>query len=98
MLTCATTALPSSQALVPLIDNFELAKGQLKPATEGEQKIDAAYQGLYKQMVELFRRQGHPRRGGCCRRRRWGRCCPPACSPACLPACLLACLPARSPC
>lgn len=45
-------------ALVPLIDNFELAKGQVKPATEGEAKIDAAYQGLYKQMVELFRGLG----------------------------------------
>ena len=43
-------------ALVPLIDNFELAKGQIKLQTEGEQNIDAAYQGLYKQMVELFRR------------------------------------------
>lgn len=40
---------------MPLIDNFELAKSQLKPATEGELKIDAAYQALYKQMVELFR-------------------------------------------
>lgn len=42
-------------AMLPLIDNFELAKGNLKAETEGEKKIDAAYQGLYKQMVELFR-------------------------------------------
>lgn len=45
-------------ALLPLIDNFELAKTQLKLETEGEKKVDAAYQGLYKQMVELFRGLG----------------------------------------
>ena len=45
-------------AMLPLIDNFELAKSQLKLETEGEKKIDAAYQGLYKQMVELFRGLG----------------------------------------
>ena len=45
-------------AMLPLIDNFELAKSQLKLETEGEKKIDGAYQGLYKQMVELFRGLG----------------------------------------
>lgn len=45
-------------AMLPLIDNFELAKSNLKLETEGEEKIDAAYQGLYKQMVELFRGMG----------------------------------------
>ena len=44
--------------MLPLIDNFELAKSQLKLETEGEKKVDAAYQGLYKQMVELFRGLG----------------------------------------
>lgn len=44
--------------LLPLIDNFELAQRQLKVETEGEKKIDGAYQGLYKQMVELFRGLG----------------------------------------
>ena len=44
--------------MLPLIDNFELAKSQLKLETDGERKIDAAYQGLYKQMVELFRGLG----------------------------------------
>lgn len=44
--------------LLPLVDNFELAKQQLKIETEGEQKIADAYQGLYKQMVELFRGLG----------------------------------------
>ena len=45
-------------AMLPLIDNFELAGSQLKLETEGEKKINAAYQGLYKQMVELFRGMG----------------------------------------
>lgn len=40
------------------MDNFELAKTQLKLETEGEKRVDAAYQGLYKQMVELFRGMG----------------------------------------
>ncbi|EFN54265.1 hypothetical protein CHLNCDRAFT_36141 [Chlorella variabilis] len=44
--------------LLPLVDNFELAKAQLKLETEGEKRVDAAYQGLYKQMVELFRGLG----------------------------------------
>lgn len=44
--------------LLPLVDNFELAKTQLKLETEGEKRVDAAYQGLYKQMVELFRGMG----------------------------------------
>lgn len=40
------------------MDNFELAKKQLKLETEGEIRVDNAYQGLYKQMVELFRGLG----------------------------------------
>jgi molecular chaperone GrpE len=44
--------------LLPLVDNFELAKTQLKLESEGEKKVDAAYQGLYKQMVEIFRGLG----------------------------------------
>ena len=45
-------------ALLPLVDNFELAKSQLKLESEGEKKVDAAYQGRYKQMVETFRGLG----------------------------------------
>lgn len=30
--------------LLPLVDSFELARGQLQPQTDGEQKIDSAYQ------------------------------------------------------
>jgi molecular chaperone GrpE len=44
--------------LLPLIDNFELAGKQLVLETDGEKKVDAAYQGLYKQMVEIFRNLG----------------------------------------
>lgn len=43
---------------LPLIDNFDLARQQLKPATEGEEKINNSYQGLYRQMVEIFRKLG----------------------------------------
>lgn len=32
------------QALLPIVDNFELAKSQLKLESEGEQKVDGAYQ------------------------------------------------------
>lgn len=44
--------------LIPLIDNFELAKQSVKTETEGEEKIAAAYQGLYKQMVDIFKSLG----------------------------------------
>ncbi|GBG00499.1 nucleotide release factor, partial [Raphidocelis subcapitata] len=41
--------------LLPLVDAFELARTQVKAETEGEQKINNSYQGLYKQMVEILR-------------------------------------------
>ncbi|GFR50453.1 hypothetical protein Agub_g12674 [Astrephomene gubernaculifera] len=44
--------------LLPLVDNFELARTQVKAETEGEQKINNSYQGLYKQMVDLMRSLG----------------------------------------
>lgn len=42
-------ALDSAKAdvikqLLPLVDNFELAKGQVVPSTDGEQKIADSYQ------------------------------------------------------
>lgn len=43
------------QDLLPLIDNFESASKQVKTATPGEEKINASYQGLYRQMVDIFR-------------------------------------------
>lgn len=44
--------------LLPLVDNFELARTQVKAETEGEQKINNSYQSLYKQMVEIMRSLG----------------------------------------
>ncbi|KAK9901332.1 hypothetical protein WJX75_007117 [Coccomyxa subellipsoidea] len=46
------------KALLAVVDSFEMAKGSLKPESEGEKKIDGAYQGVYKQMVEAFRSLG----------------------------------------
>eukprot|EP01026_Neomeris_dumetosa_P061439 TRINITY_DN58004_c0_g1_i2.p1 TRINITY_DN58004_c0_g1~~TRINITY_DN58004_c0_g1_i2.p1 ORF type:complete len:368 (-),score=85.54 TRINITY_DN58004_c0_g1_i2:342-1445(-) len=43
------------EQLLPLVDNFELACGQIKTNTEAEQKINDSYQGLYRQMVDIFR-------------------------------------------
>eukprot|EP00239_Pterosperma_sp_CCMP1384_P003510 CAMPEP_0197850932 /NCGR_PEP_ID=MMETSP1438-20131217/16815_1 /TAXON_ID=1461541 /ORGANISM="Pterosperma sp., Strain CCMP1384" /LENGTH=323 /DNA_ID=CAMNT_0043464357 /DNA_START=139 /DNA_END=1110 /DNA_ORIENTATION=- len=44
--------------LLPVIDNFELAKQSLKLETEAEEKIDASYQNLYRQMVDVFKKIG----------------------------------------
>lgn len=41
--------------LLPIIDNFERVKQQMKPETEREKKIDTSYQGIYKQFVEVMR-------------------------------------------
>ncbi|CAL8471081.1 g10623 [Coccomyxa elongata] len=46
------------KALLAVVDSFEMAKGTLKPDSEAEKKIDSAYQGVYKQMVEAFRSLG----------------------------------------
>ncbi|KAK6939809.1 GrpE nucleotide exchange factor [Dillenia turbinata] len=43
------------EALLPMVDNFERAKQQLRPETENEKKIDTSYQGIYKQFVEIMR-------------------------------------------
>ena len=43
---------------IGLVDNFELARQQIKCETEGEEKINNSYQGLYRQMVEIFRTLG----------------------------------------
>lgn len=43
------------ESLLPMVDNFERAKQQIKPETEKEKKIDASYQGIYKQFVEIMR-------------------------------------------
>ncbi|XP_038705272.1 protein GrpE isoform X2 [Tripterygium wilfordii] len=43
------------ESLLPMVDNFERAKQQIKPETEKEKKIDISYQGIYKQFVEIMR-------------------------------------------
>ncbi|KAK6775627.1 hypothetical protein RDI58_026628 [Solanum bulbocastanum] len=43
------------ESLLPLVDNFERAKRLIKLETEMEKKIDASYQGIYKQFVEIMR-------------------------------------------
>ena len=32
------------KSMLPIVDSFEMARGQLQPANQGEQKIDSAYQ------------------------------------------------------
>lgn len=43
------------ESLLPMVDNFERAKQQLKPETDREKQIDTSYQGIYKQFVEIMR-------------------------------------------
>lgn len=44
--------------LLPVIDNFERARAQLKPESEGEKAIHNSYQGVYKTLVECLKRMG----------------------------------------
>jgi molecular chaperone GrpE len=41
-----------------MVDNFERAKSSIKTETEGEEKIDNSYQGIYKQFVEIMKALG----------------------------------------
>lgn len=43
------------ESLLPMVDNFERAKQQLKLETDKEKQIDASYQGIYKQFVEIMK-------------------------------------------
>jgi molecular chaperone GrpE len=44
--------------LLPVIDNFERARAQVKPQTEGETSIHQSYQGIYKQFVDCLKQLG----------------------------------------
>lgn len=44
--------------LLPVIDNFERARTQLKPESEGEKTIHSSYQGVYKTLVECLKKMG----------------------------------------
>jgi molecular chaperone GrpE len=44
--------------LLPVVDNFERARTQLKPESEGEKAIHSSYQGVYKTLVECLKKIG----------------------------------------
>ncbi|MGD1907826.1 MAG: nucleotide exchange factor GrpE [Leptolyngbyaceae cyanobacterium] len=44
--------------LLPVIDNFERARAQIKPQTEAEMSIHKSYQSVYKQLVDCLKRIG----------------------------------------
>ncbi|MBE9177038.1 nucleotide exchange factor GrpE [Oculatella sp. LEGE 06141] len=44
--------------LLPVVDNFERARSQIKPQTDAEMNIHKSYQGIYKQLVDCLKRIG----------------------------------------
>lgn len=44
--------------LLPVVDNFERARSQIKPQTDGETTIHKSYQSVYKQLVDCLKRIG----------------------------------------
>ena len=44
--------------LLPVVDNFERARSQIKPQTDGEWSIHKSYQGVYKQLADGLKRIG----------------------------------------
>jgi molecular chaperone GrpE len=44
--------------LLPIVDNFERARSQIKPQNEGEMNIHKSYQSVYKQMVDGLKQLG----------------------------------------
>ena len=44
--------------LLPVVDNFERARTQLKPDSEGEKAIHSSYQGVYKTLVDCLKKMG----------------------------------------
>jgi molecular chaperone GrpE len=46
------------ESLLPVLDNFERAKTQIKVETEGEEKINNSYQSIYKQFIEILNSLG----------------------------------------
>ncbi|KAG9152677.1 hypothetical protein Leryth_020876 [Lithospermum erythrorhizon] len=43
------------ESLLPMVDNFDRARQQLKLETEKEKSINASYLGIYKQLVEIMK-------------------------------------------
>tara|TARA_B100001250_G_scaffold362146_1_gene340643 strand:+ start:58 stop:846 length:789 start_codon:yes stop_codon:yes gene_type:complete len=52
-LTCTTLS-----EILPVVDNFERARQQLNPEGEEAQALHRSYQGLYKQLVDVFKQLG----------------------------------------
>ena len=48
----------SLSAILPIVDNFERARQQLKPESDEAKTLHRSYQGLYKQLVEVLKQQG----------------------------------------
>lgn len=46
------------QEMLPVVDNFERARSQIKPQNEGEMNIHKSYQSVYKQLVDCLKRIG----------------------------------------
>lgn len=44
--------------LLPVVDNFERARAQIKPQTDAEMSIHKSYQGVYKQLVDAMKKIG----------------------------------------
>jgi len=44
--------------LLPVVDNFERARAQIKPQSDSEMTIHKSYQGVYKQFVDSLKRLG----------------------------------------
>jgi molecular chaperone GrpE len=52
-ITCSTLS-----EILPVVDNFDRARQQLNPQHEEAQSLHRSYQGLYKQLVEVFKQLG----------------------------------------
>lgn len=52
-ITCTTLS-----EILPVVDNFDRARQQLNPQSEEAQSLHRSYQGLYKQLVEVFKQLG----------------------------------------
>ena len=54
----ALIACTTLSEILPVVDNFERARQQLEPQAEEAQAIHRSYQGLYKQLVDVFKQLG----------------------------------------
>ena len=52
-ITCSTLS-----EILPVVDNFDRARQQLNPQHEEAQSLHRSYQGLYKQLVDVFKQLG----------------------------------------